>query len=63
MDKQNARLASGIVSSQHRSNAKSTMNLRNGRQRQIDELYDLYDLAMIECLLKRPSSLDSSSGV
>jgi hypothetical protein len=45
-----------------RPNLSPATKPRTSRQRQIDELYELYDLAMIECLLKRPPSLDSNSG-
>jgi len=40
-----------------------TMSQRTGRTRQMDELYDLYDLLMIERLLKRHPSLKQFTGV
>ena len=42
--------------------ATPSMRTRNGRQRQVDELYDLFDTVMIESLLKRHPSLNKFSG-
>jgi hypothetical protein len=55
--------ANVATGSAERINAPRTMKPRNGRQRQIDELYDLYDLVMIERLLERHPSLKKLSGV
>lgn len=62
MNNENTNPASTTDRSPHTSSVMPRTRPRTNCQRQIDELYDLYDLAMIECLLKRPPSLDSFSG-
>lgn len=44
------------------ASATPSRRLRNGQQRQVDELYDLFDTVMIESLLKRHPSLNKFSG-
>ena len=62
MTRQGADSTSIPSTTRHLSSATPTMRLRNGRQRQVDELYDLYDTVMIESLLKRHPSLNKFSG-
>jgi len=62
MDNENINPVSIPARSRLAANASPSMRVQNGRQRQVDELYDLFDTVMIESLLKRHPSLNKFSG-
>ena len=62
MAKENVNSVSIPTGSHLAASATPSRRLRNGQQRQVDELYDLFDTVMIESLLKRHPSLNKFSG-